>query len=50
MIAGWDIGVQGMRVGSRRKITVPPGAGYGSQKQPGIPANSTLCFEVSMVG
>jgi FKBP-type peptidyl-prolyl cis-trans isomerase len=50
MIPGFDYGVQGMRVGGTRTITIPPELGYGSQPAGGgkIPANSTLIFEVTL--
>lgn len=50
MIPGFDYGVQGMRVGGTRSITIPPELGYGSQPAGGgkIPANSTLIFEVTL--
>jgi len=50
VIKGWDVGVKGMQLGGKRKITVPAAMAYGSKSQPGIPANSTLVFEVKMVG
>ena len=46
VIKGWDLGVAGMRKGGRRRIVCPPKAAYGKRKQPGIPANSTLVFDV----
>ncbi len=46
MIPGFDKGVEGMKVGGTRKITIPPELGYGARESGPIPANSTLIFEV----
>ncbi|GAA3049099.1 FKBP-type peptidyl-prolyl cis-trans isomerase [Kitasatospora albolonga] len=51
VIKGWDEGVQGMKVGGRRKLTIPAHKAYGNQSpSPLIPAGSTLIFVVDLLG
>jgi FKBP-type peptidyl-prolyl cis-trans isomerase len=49
LIKGWQDGIPGMKPGGVRRLVIPAAQAYGSQSQPGIPANSDLVFDIELV-
>lgn len=50
VITGWEEGLSTMKVGGKRRLIVPPHLGYGNETKSSIPANSTLIFDIELLG
>jgi FKBP-type peptidyl-prolyl cis-trans isomerase len=50
LIAGWQSGMQGMKIGGTRRLLIPPGQGYGSSGNGSIPGNANLLFDIVLTG
>jgi len=49
VISGWDLGVEGMKIGGRRELIIPPQLAYGTEGPPPIGPNATLIFVIDLV-